>query len=141
MTGLSRVGVVVVCVAVFLGLSACGGSSPSPSPSPSPPLADLTELAAYLGAQQAWWAALTPAEVSGLIGDSSWPGSDSGASATIYVVLARGSFNEASGNPMGWAVAVGQARADLASTAMESRPEVPGNTWTALDLPSPQADP
>jgi hypothetical protein len=60
---------------------------------------------------------------------------------TIYVVLVRGDFNEASGNPMGWAVAVGQARADLASTAMESRPEVPGNTWTALDLPSPQANP
>ena len=138
---LSRVVVVIVIAIAVLGSSACGGSFPSTSPSPSPPITDLTELAAHLDAQQAWWAALAPAEVSGLIGDSSWPGSDASPPATVYVVLLRGDYHDAAGNPMGWAVAVGRARADLTATVMESRPDVTGHAWTALALPSTEANP
>jgi hypothetical protein len=135
--------IVIVVVVALLGLSACGGSSPSPSPSasPSPPIADLTALATHLGAQQAWWTSLTQSELGKLVGDSSSASPNASASATTYAVLMRGEFNDASGKPMAWAVAVGTVGGNLTATVFDARPEVPGRTWTVLDLPSPEASP
>jgi hypothetical protein len=132
-----------VIVVALLGLSACGGSSPSPSPSasPSPPIADLTALATHLGAQQAWWAALAPSELGKLLDDSSSPSPSASVSATTYVVLMRGDFNDASGKPMAWAVAVGTVGDYLTATVFAARPEVPGHAWSDLELPSPAASP
>ena len=52
-----------------------------------------------------------------------------------------GDFNDASGKPMTWEVATGKVGADLAASVFAARPEMPGHTWSVLDLPSPQASP
>jgi hypothetical protein len=143
MARLSRNVIVIVGVVALLALSACGGSSPSPSPSasPAPPIADLTELATHLGAQEAWWAAPTQTELAKLLGDSSSVSPSASASATTYAVLMRGDFNDASGKSMPWAVATGTVGGNLTATVFAARPEVSGHAWTVLDLPSPEASP
>ena len=122
----------IVAVAVLLCASACGDSSPAPSPSASE-LAQLTALAEHLGAQQAWWLALPRGAAEDLLGEL--PGADPGSSATTYVVLMRGDFNDGTGQPMTWAVAAGKAGADTATRVFAARPEVSGHSWTALELP------
>jgi hypothetical protein len=140
----ARSAVALAGAVVLLTLAACGGSSPAPTPpsaSPTPPLAELSALAGDFGAQEAWWMAVTQAEAETLVGDSSWAGPSSSPSATTYVVLMHGEFNDASGKPMGWAVTAGEYGADTLTRVMSARPEVSHHSWTALDLPSAEASP
>jgi len=84
--------------------------------------------------------ALPQAEAEELLDDSSFVGPSPSPSATTYVVLLRGDFNDAGGAPMGWAVSLGHG-GDTLTTVMAARPEVTDRTWTPLELPSPQASP
>ena len=83
--------------------------------------------------------ALTPAEAGDLVHD--FPDMSPRPAATTYVVLMHGDFNDASGSPMSWGVATGKVGVDVAATVFAARPEVKGHSWSALDLPSPQASP
>ena len=130
MARLTRSAATIIAVVVLLCVAACGDSSPAPSPSE---LAQLTALAEHLGAQQAWWLALPRSAAEDLLGEL--PGASPGPSATTYVVVMRGDFNDGTGLPMTWAVAAGKAGADTATRVFAARPEVSGHSWTALELP------
>jgi len=132
MARLMRSAATVIAVAALLCVPACGDSSPAPTPSPSE-LAQLTALAEHLGAQQAWWLALPRSTAEDLLGEL--PGAGPGPSATTYILLMRGDFNDGTGQPMTWAVAAGEAGADTATRVFAARPEVSGHSWTALELP------
>jgi len=132
MLRLTRGATIIIALAVLLCVSACGDSSPAPSPSPSE-LGQLTALAEYFGAQQAWWLALPRGAAEDLLGEL--PDASPGPSATTYVVLMRGDFNDGTGQPMTWGVAAGEAGADVVARVFAARPEVSGHSWTALALP------
>jgi hypothetical protein len=130
MARLTRSVATVIAVTVLLCAPACGDSSPAPSPSE---LSRLTALAEHLGAQQAWWMALPHSAAEDLMGDL--PGAGPSPSATTYVVLMRGDFNDGTGQPMSWGVAAGEAGAEVVARVFAARPEVSGHSWTALELP------
>jgi hypothetical protein len=132
MLRLTRSAATIVAVAVLLCVSACGDSSPAPTPSPSE-LARLTALAEHFGAQQAWWLALPCSAAEDLLGEL--PGASPSPSATTYVVLMRGDFNDGAGQPMTWEVATGEVGGDIVARVFDARPEVSGHSWTALELP------
>jgi len=85
--------------------------------------------------------AVTQAEAQRLVDDSSWTAPGPSPSATTYVVLMSGDFNDAGGKHMGWAVTAGRAGADTTTVVMSARPEMAGHNWSALDLPAPQVSP
>jgi hypothetical protein len=137
--GLARIAGLVAIVTLALGLAACGGTSPSPSPSPttSAPLSELSALAEHYGAQQAWWMALPLAEAERLIDDAAWTPA---SASPVYVVLAHGDFNDATGKPhqYEWAVVARTADGSMARV-MSDRPEVAGREWSPLAVSSSES--
>ena len=77
--------------------------------------------------------ALPRTEAEDLLGDL--PSASPSPSATTYVVLMRGDFNDAAGQPMTWGVAAGEAGGNAVTRVFAARPEVSGHSWTALELP------